>query len=334
MMHLDGEHCFLCGTELNATNRTEEHVIPRWLQREFGLWNKKLLLPNGTLIPYRQLKIPSCASCNGQGLSKLENKMRSSVEGEYAQLSRLDGLSIFQWVAKMFYGLLYKDLSLLWDRSDPTQGTVIDEELLRAIRNTHALLQSVNRPFEFVSGQPFSILVLNVHELENDAYDFRDNFEAMTLAIRMGGVGIVAALQDHGLNEETYKPYVEDLAGDKVHPVQFDELYARVTYNCSRLNQVPWYWYTIPQDSEKLVQLVCLPLNENERSPVMRDWDQEEFAHQLAFHWAKWGFEFEDVFFPPNRVATYMLESGEVLLLDPEGKEVGRRARRHGGASR
>ncbi len=336
-MRLDWGHRFLCGSALADAEETEEHVVPKWLQRRFGLWNKRLLLPNGTPIPYRQLKVPCCGRCNGQGLSALENTMKGAVEDGYPTLSRLDDFSIFQWAAKTFYGLLFKDLSLLFDRSDPEKGTIVDEDLLRGIRNTHALLQSVNRPFELVDGRPFSVLVLNTHELDGDTYDFRDNFGAMTLAVRMGGVGIIVALQDHGLNERTYGPYVRDLGGAKVHPVQFDELYARVTYNCSRLGGVPWYWYAISEDSEKPVQLVCLPFADSEGAGVLREWDQQEFAHQLAFHWAKWGFGLEDVFFPPNRVATYMTESGNVLLLGPDGSEVGRkprsRLRNAGGAS-
>jgi hypothetical protein len=110
-MRLDWEHCFLCGAELDPTKETEEHVVPKWLQRKFNLWNERLLLSNRTLIPYRQLKVPWCESCNGRGLSAVENKVRSAVESGYSELSRLDELSIFQWVAKIFYGLLFKDLS-------------------------------------------------------------------------------------------------------------------------------------------------------------------------------------------------------------------------------
>lgn len=343
-MRLDWEHCFLCGAALKAAKETEEHVVPRWLQRKFDLWNERLLLPNKTPIPYRQLKVPCCDVCNGGVLSAVENKMKTAVEGGYSSLSRLDELSIFQWVAKIFYGLLFRDLSLHFDRSDPGKGTIVEEGLLKAIRNTHALLQSVNRPFELVNGRPFSVLVLNVHKLDNDVYDFRDNFETMTIAVRMGDVGIIVALQDHGFNQHMYGPYVEDLAGDKLHPVQFDELYARVTYNCSRLSGVPWYWYAIPEDPEKPVQLVSLPYADSEEPGVLREWDQEEFATQLAFHWAKWGFELEGIFFPPNRVATYLTESGQILLLDPDGREVGRKprttprgaggGRTHGGNSR
>jgi hypothetical protein len=56
--------CFLCRCELTQLNRTDEHVIPRWVQGCFDLWNDILELVNGMTIPYRQLTIPCCFTCN------------------------------------------------------------------------------------------------------------------------------------------------------------------------------------------------------------------------------------------------------------------------------
>jgi hypothetical protein len=53
----DFDTCFVCGGK--AT--TVEHVIPSWLQRRFNLWNQHLVLPNGSAIPYRQLRVPAPA---------------------------------------------------------------------------------------------------------------------------------------------------------------------------------------------------------------------------------------------------------------------------------
>ena len=37
---------------------SEEHVIPRWLQRRFGLWEQEVLLPNQTTFRYANAKVP------------------------------------------------------------------------------------------------------------------------------------------------------------------------------------------------------------------------------------------------------------------------------------
>ena len=45
-MALDHDHCFLCGVELTDAIRTDEHVFPKWMQRDFDLWNEELNLLN------------------------------------------------------------------------------------------------------------------------------------------------------------------------------------------------------------------------------------------------------------------------------------------------
>ena len=81
--------CFLCGRRLGSRNRTDEHVIPQWVLDRFELRYARLLLLNGTAIPYRQLTIPCCAACNGVHLSQIENRVRSAVASGYRAVSRL-----------------------------------------------------------------------------------------------------------------------------------------------------------------------------------------------------------------------------------------------------
>ncbi|CUP05012.1 Uncharacterised protein [Clostridium baratii] len=76
-MTFDYDKCFLCGEELNSNNSTVEHVFPKWLQHKFDLWNKKLILLNGSEIQYKNLTIPCCKNCNNNYLSnELEKKFR------------------------------------------------------------------------------------------------------------------------------------------------------------------------------------------------------------------------------------------------------------------
>src|SRR2546430_27745 len=70
-MVLEG-HCFLCGTLLTDDNRTDEHVIPQWLQRTHNLWQQRMHLLNGTTMPYASLKIPCCSDCNNVRLCPIE----------------------------------------------------------------------------------------------------------------------------------------------------------------------------------------------------------------------------------------------------------------------
>lgn len=105
-------NCFLCGEELNSKNKTVEHVIPKWLQKRFNLWDQKLHLLNGSKIPYRSLTIPCCHNCNNRHLEPFEKKVLKAFEGGFEEFSSLDEETLFLWLGKIFYGIIYKELFL------------------------------------------------------------------------------------------------------------------------------------------------------------------------------------------------------------------------------
>jgi len=78
------EFCFLCGVVLDPERDTDEHVIPRWIQERYELWTERLTLLNHTTlnhttIPYRQLTIPCCVTCNNHHLGKIEMQVQQRV---------------------------------------------------------------------------------------------------------------------------------------------------------------------------------------------------------------------------------------------------------------
>jgi len=103
---IDKDTCFICGNP--AT--TIEHIIPKWLQNRFNLWDQQITLPNGTPIFYRQLTIPACSKCNNEIFGKLEEKVRNNNSTD---------LDIWKWANKIHYGLSFKDKFLGWDRKHP-----------------------------------------------------------------------------------------------------------------------------------------------------------------------------------------------------------------------
>lgn len=103
----DIDSCFLCGKTYNGA-KTVEHVFPKWLQNSFELWDQKIRLLNGTLLPYRRLTIPCCKLCNVEHLSKLENEVKNSLLSGYASANRLSSNTWYLWGAKLFYGVLRK----------------------------------------------------------------------------------------------------------------------------------------------------------------------------------------------------------------------------------
>jgi hypothetical protein len=104
--------CVFCGQPAE----TVEHVIPKWLQNHFDLFDQKLELWNGTTLPYRQAVVPACVRCNGKRFAQLESRVR---EGRASQRD------YFLWALKISYCLSHKDASLLLDRGNPEAGPLI-----------------------------------------------------------------------------------------------------------------------------------------------------------------------------------------------------------------
>lgn len=306
----DDHSCFLCGEHMGGDNSVE-HVFPKWLQSRYDLWNKKIDLLNGSLIPYRQLTIPCCAQCNNEHLSRIEEQINTSVQGGYQRAINVPHKSWYLWAGKIFYGILRKELSLLSNRSNPSDGTIVTREILESFANLHLFIQEIRGQHLFNGNSPYSVLICNLHDF-GGLYDFRDNLFLFTLAIRMGDIGVIVSFEDGGLIQETYAKYVKQVGGRKLHPIQFYELYAKVNYQV-KLRQLPVSYLTqsnVDRDHVASTEVV-------NSSTQLDDWDQREFSEVLSFHVSSWlSGDSQVKFEPPDRVSTWMTDSnGELLLL-------------------
>ena len=314
------DRCFLCGHELGE-KKTSEHVFPKWLQQTFNLTNQEIHLLNRTTIPYRKLTIPCCQSCNTIYLATVEDVIKQYYQKGFSEFTKLDKLPIFQWIAKIFYGLLFKELSLRIERSDPTQGFITDPEVLNELRTLHTFLQSVRMPFEFLGFHPWSIFIVETHSYgDTRDFDYHDEIFTLTFSIRMGEIGIIACLEDNGAQEERFSDYFEKFKGIKLHPTQFDELIAKVSYTRHLMNRIPKYIMMLPKKEGEKVTVIASPLQGLSDLPIFDEWKQRDYAAYLTFQWSKYGMQFEDIFREPNMVLSNLInEDGTVKVLDADG---------------
>lgn len=309
-MRFDGKHCFLCGDLLGA-EMTEEHVFPKWLQNQFNLWNKKVTLLNGTTMPYRSLTVPCCVSCNGTYLSQLENQIRAAVEVGYEAVVELDKTKLFLWLAKIVYAIKFKELFLKLDRKDSNNSlTIMTKDYLEGSYALHVMLQGVWKGIDFetsVSGH--SVLVVNLHLLKKLEFNFADNLHAHTICLQLGDVGIIAALQDFDVTAKTYGRYVDAVDGRKLHPIQFDELFAKVTYQSLLIENVPFYQFVVDKNVSLPIRVFVL------NNPHIREWNQEEYFDFFRSYMRVWGEKVKLEFHPPDKVTTFMADEYNNLRL-------------------
>lgn len=316
------DKCFLCGAIL-SDSKTDEHVFPKWLLNKYNLWNQTLVLLNGTKIQYRQLTIPCCSTCNNEYLANLEREIEKGVNKGYEEFIKIDEVKIFQWMAKIFYGLLFKELSLLFERKDPQKGTITTPELLERYKYLHGFLQSVRIPFYFLY-KPWSIFILNVYEYDTISdFNYHDAPIALTFSIRMGSVGIIACFEDNGSQSLIFKDFFDTLKSMKLHPIQLDELAAKVEYKATLLKHIPYYVINIPEEEGDETLVISPPVSLPD-IPIYNDWDQKTYAKYLYKYFQIWGLSFEDIFKEPYVFSLIENEDGTAFIqLNQDGERIG-----------
>jgi hypothetical protein len=132
--------CFACGGP--PSTGVGEHVIPKWLQHKSNLFNERLTLLNGTLVPYRNLTVPCCEACNNGFLSQIENAVQPIIERGTIETPG-EKLLLGRWLSKILIGFLVKETSLLLDRKRPDSGPMVPAQFIEDLK--HAISYSKAR---------------------------------------------------------------------------------------------------------------------------------------------------------------------------------------------
>jgi hypothetical protein len=307
---LDPTRCFLCGTDVDDPQRSREHVFPGWMQREFSLWDQELTLLNGTPIPYRRLFITCCKDCNTGVLSQLENEVRSAFLAGTDAVRRLDPERLFLWLGKFYYGLLFRDLTLAMDRSDPSLGMLMDPETLREVGLHHLLLRRLKDQVTW-NEFPASIFVFEALSSSDKRwnFDYSDSLEQPFITMRCNTTYLAAFLQDFGAARNL------DLSGlrqvDAANSLQLHQL------QCLELDAIFHTLLKNHRPASTVVsregdgwRVIAMSRGGLSGRPPFEAWDDDLYVRVLRGQFL-------------NRRGVELTHSGEgipSLLLDPEGE--------------
>ena len=296
------DNCFLCGCQLTKENYTVEHIIPKWLQRKFDLWNKELILLNDTSIKYKNLTIPCCKNCNNILSKKIEKPIMTGVTQGYDQFVQIDEHIIFQWLNKISYGFLYKELSLKENLSDKNSNPIYRAELLKEHEMQYLFLKSIISDTTFVNNA-WSILVFKIDPHIAEPYWASDRLFLKTFCIRMADIGIIAHLMDNGYSKDFFLEHepMKELLGKTLHPIQFAELCSAFNYKASLFLLNPSYTTLFNLDFEPIT-IISHELN----GIGYAEWDQKTYAHTLASDLVNWGCDFDGLFRENSTVYTFL----------------------------
>ena len=108
----------------------------------------------------------------------------------------------------------------------------------------------------------------------------------------VNGFGFIACLQDNGIIAESQNEILEKMKGHVLHPVQFEELYARFHYSDYILQYSAQHNI---ESNEKGITVESLPIEGSDEKPVFGFWDEGIFAQLLSNYWQVYGIEREDI---------------------------------------
>jgi hypothetical protein len=283
---LQGNRCFGCGGD--SSTGSGEHVIPRWLQRGFGLNDEKLQLLNGTLLPYRQLTIPCCSECNTTFLSQIEKQVSSLVVKGQAPDST-QRLYLARWLAKILIGILIKEAAIPHDRSNPQAGTIMPSSVLDHFRQAQLLIQTARKETKFSalhSEFPFTLYCYEILEDPRFAkFDLYTNVFGQSVAVRIGPIGAVF-VNDGGLQHHVGLQGPFEMEGHCLHPIQFSEIAARIHYKAMLCDATHSYQTFETPSVVHVDQIDVVPFSK-EILPdgswrIFRPWDDRECASLVS----------------------------------------------------
>src|SRR5690606_3002351 len=296
----DNNTCFLSGEPLRSAEERIQ-VFPDWLMHKFDIADKPFKLLDESLRTYRQLQLP-CAAAVAERISEFDNHIERAFEQGYEAVKEMDSVTLFQWVARMVYGVVYNEIQA-GIRQQTLSGEAMNfsQVLVHKFKNLHLMLQSLIVPIQF-DGIPFTLVTARVDNPVG-TFNYRDEINTLVYSLRMNDFGLIVCLQDNGANGAYHKAFMEPSSGRRLHPIQFEELCARFFYSAYLFNRLPTY--TVMPTAER-VYIEPMPLMDMSMKPVFDHWQVKTYGQVLENFWKPWGCTLFEIIKDPEHPMSFL----------------------------
>ncbi len=281
----DEHFCFLSG---DLTTETIP-VFPQWLMDHFKFGDERVeMMDKAKSYHYSDLTLP-CAPRVKDAFDTLDLKIQEAYKIGFEGMVALDQILLFQFTGRMVYGLLYYEMIYERDRLlRKGEEFVLSLALKQRFSHFHLMLQSLIEPISFVGKKPWTIAVFPL-KYSADIFSYRDDAINLMFSFGVNGFGFIACLQDNGVIGEKQQQLLDKMEGHVLHPVQFEELYARFHYSDYILNYKPQY--KIENNNDGIV----IEIAKESKPPVFGLWHEDIFAQLLSNYWQVYGIEKEEI---------------------------------------
>lgn len=302
--NFSNKQCFLSGQALNSEEEKIQ-VFPQWLMSQYGLEDQPFKLLDETIATYKDLKIPCSAAINEEFLEPLENEIAMAFAQGYEGVKALDEMKIYQWAGKLLYGIIFNEIQS-GIRLMHSQGEEfnISQSIIHKFKNLHTMLQSINLPLHFDGFKPFSLFLFKVDNIATE-FGYRDEINTQTFALRIKDFGLVICLQDNGANGIYHRELCDQIKGDTLHPIQFEEFSGKVFYSNYLFNRLPEY-DILPVGDE--IYIEAMALRGISSKPLFDDWINRTYGQVLESFWKNWGFLLLEIIKNPEKPMSFLFD--------------------------
>lgn len=302
-MRFDNSHCFLSGEAL-PKDQPFLPVFANWLTDSYKLKDMPFKMLDESMLSYAALVLP-CSDNVREKLAVLEQTIQDAFEKGYEAVKVLDEDLLFLWVAKTVYGVIFKEIQVaIKQQNTYAEGFNMSQGLIHKFGMLHSMLQKINQPVIFEDFKPYSLFVCPVNNADNE-FAYRDEINTLSFSLRLKDFGILISLQDNGANKKYHQEVWEKIEGKTLHPIQFEELCAKLFYSAYLFNRLPEY-HIIPTDAEIFME--AMPLQGMNAKPIFDDWQFKIYGQVLENFWKRWGFLLLEIIKNPEKPMSYLLD--------------------------
>ena len=274
------DKCFLSGS---ATSPTTVKVLPDWLLNMAELTgDEQIKLLDESIRSYKTLEVPASEEVYNTAILPLEKQIENAFKLGYKGVFALPEVSLFRWIGKMMYSFLYIEMQgAIRLQQLSGDGMNMSQSLMHKFGNLHLMLQGMFRKVELEAFQPWSIVVVPLENTDT-AFSFRDEINTLIFSLKFKDFGIIACLQDNGMNKKYHQPLLNSIKESPLTDQQFEELAARFFYSAYLFNRLPEYNVI---EADNVVYIDPMPLRGSQNKPIFDEWQHKTYGQVLENFW-------------------------------------------------
>lgn len=244
-----GKLCFICAKPLEKIEVNDEHILPNWLLREFDLYDKTIVLPNGEQFTYSGYKIPCCVECNSFLGTNVEEPIKELLSAGYSKVVdyiKENGPWIFiVWMSLILFKTHYKDLAFNF-HLDTRKGErkIADVYDWEGMHHIYTVARScyTGTVLDKTALSTFYMVPARQDEGGNN-FDYSDLYISKSIYLRYHDIVFVHIAND-GCGVFSIYDEVEKIRAPLSH-LQIKELFAKTSYISLLLKEQPQFYTEI-----------------------------------------------------------------------------------------